>query len=101
MHRSARQAATAALARTGLTQSAVGGGELPAAALYASAPGASPEIISSGLSGLLNPDAMLVEGDEFATHAGAFGGGYGVVVLAGTGSFAFGRASDGSTASAH
>jgi N-acetylglucosamine kinase-like BadF-type ATPase len=44
---------------------------------------------------------MLVEGDEFATHAGAFGGGYGVVVLAGTGSFAFGRASDGSTASAH
>jgi len=84
-----------------LTQSAVGGGELPAAALYASAPGASPEIISSGLSGLLNPDAMLVEGDEFATHAGALGGGYGVVVLAGTGSFAFGRASDGSTASAH
>ena len=97
---SVRQAATAALARTGLTKSAVGGYELPVAALYASAPGASPEIISSGVSGLLIPEAVLVEGDEFATHAGALGGDCGVVVLAGTGSFAFGRASDGSIASA-
>lgn len=97
---SVKQAATAALARTELYQLAVGGGELVVTALYASAPGASAEIISSGLAGLLNPEVMLVEGDELATFAGALGGHSGVVVLAGTGSFAFGRASDGFSASA-
>lgn len=74
-------------------------GELPVAALYASAPGASPEIIAAGISGIVNPATIAIEGDENAVLAGAHTGGCGVVVLAGTGSFAFGKASDGYTAS--
>ncbi len=68
-------------------------------ALYASAPGASPSIVSAGIADLISPGRLVVEGDAPAAFAAAFGGGCGVVVLAGTGSFAFGRASDGFAAS--
>jgi glucosamine kinase len=37
----------------------------------------------------------VVVHDSVIAHAGAFGGGPGVIVIAGTGSFAYGRASDG------
>jgi N-acetylglucosamine kinase-like BadF-type ATPase len=64
-------------------------------AVYASVPGASREIIESGLSGLVLYDALKVEGDDHATFRGAFPEGHGVCVLAGTGSFAIGRSPDG------
>lgn len=105
---SVRAAAASALADMAQREGVEGGlymgalhaqGEFPVAALYASAPGASPEIIAEGIRGLVSPAAALVEGDGPAVFAGAHAGGDGVVVLAGTGSFAFGRASDGHSAS--
>lgn len=94
---SVRQSALEATAQADSRLTAVAPWALPlrVAALYASAPGASPSIVSAGITGLIAPDRLQVEGDVPAAFSATFGGDCGVVVLAGTGSFAFGRAGDG------
>jgi N-acetylglucosamine kinase-like BadF-type ATPase len=81
---SVRQAALGALRAAYMEQAYI-------AVLYASAPGASPGIISAGIAGLIMPEKLEVEGDEIAVLTGALVDDPGVVVLAGTGSFAIGR----------
>jgi len=95
---SVRSAAKGGLEQAGFEEMA--DGPLHLGAVYASVPGASRGIIEAGLSGLGSYDALKVEGDDHATFRGAFPEGYGVSVLAGTGSFAIGRSPDGKTLTA-
>lgn len=95
---SVQNAAKGAMERAGLSDEA--DAPVHVRAVYASVPGASREIIEAGLSGLVAYDVLQVEGDDYATFRGAFPEGYGVVVLAGTGSFAMGRSPDGRTLTA-
>jgi glucosamine kinase len=48
-----------------------------------------------GVAPSLPARKLAIVHDSVIAHAGAFGGGPGVIVIAGTGSFAYGRASDG------
>ena len=82
--RSVQQAATGALREAGMERGDV-------ALLYASAPGASRDIVSAGIDGLVLPARLETAGDEMAVLTGALVDEPGVVVLAGTGSFAVGR----------
>ncbi len=82
--RSVRQAALGALREACMDQA-------DTAVLYASAPGASREILRAGIDGLISPARLDVAGDEMAVLTGALVDDPGVVVLAGTGSFAVGR----------
>lgn len=82
--RSVQQAATGALREAGMERG-------DAALLYASAPGASRDIVSAGIDGLVLPARLETAGDEMAVLTGALVDEPGVVVLAGTGSFAVGR----------
>ncbi|MEA4882475.1 MAG: BadF/BadG/BcrA/BcrD ATPase family protein [Clostridia bacterium] len=89
---SIRHAAMAALAEAGLERVRVD-------ALYASAPGAGEAIVTSALDGIVESAAVEAAGDELSTFIGAMGERYGVVALAGTGSFAtgFNRAGENAT----
>lgn len=51
--------------------------------------------VTRGVAPSLPARRVLMVHDSVIAHAGAFGGGPGVIVIAGTGSFAYGRASDG------
>jgi len=82
--RSVQQAAAGALREAGMKCADV-------AVLYASAPGASRDIVSAGIDGLVSPARLETAGDEMAVLTGALVDEPGVVVLAGTGSFAVGR----------
>ena len=82
--RSVRQAAVGALSEAGMECTDV-------LVLYASAPGASRDIVDAGISGLIRPTRLDTAGDELAVLTGALLDEAGVVVLAGTGSFAVGR----------
>ncbi len=82
--RSVRQAAVGALHEAGMECADV-------AVLYASAPGASRDIVGAGIAGLVRPTRLETAGDEMAVLTGALLDEAGVVVLAGTGSFAVGR----------
>ena len=82
--RSVRQAAVGALHEAGMECADV-------AVLYASAPGASRDIVDAGIAGLVRPARLETAGDELAVLTGALLDEAGVVVLAGTGSFAVGR----------
>lgn len=82
--RSVRQAAVGALHEAGMECADV-------AVLYASAPGASCDIVGAGIAGLIKPAGLETAGDEMAVLTGALLDEAGVVVLAGTGSFAVGR----------
>lgn len=82
--RSVQQAAAGALREAGMKCADV-------AVLYASAPGASRDILSAGVAGLVFPAGLEAAGDEMAVLTGALVDEPGVVVLAGTGSFAVGR----------
>ncbi len=82
--RSVQQAAAGALREAGMERADV-------AVLYASAPGASRDIVSAGVAGLVLPAGLETAGDEMAVLTGALVDEPGVVVLAGTGSFAVGR----------
>lgn len=81
---SVQQAVTGALREAGMERGDV-------ALLYASAPGASRDIVSAGIDGLVAPTRFETAGDEMAVLTGALVDEPGVVVLAGTGSFAVGR----------
>lgn len=82
--RSVRQAAVGALSEAGMECADV-------LVLYASAPGASRDIVGAGIAGLIRPTRLETAGDEMAVLTGALLDEPGVVVLAGTGSFAVGR----------
>ena len=82
--RSVRQAAIGALHEAGMEC-------VDVAVLYASAPGASRDIVGAGIAGLVRPTRLETAGDELAVLTGALVDDAGVVVLAGTGSFAVGR----------
>ncbi len=82
--RSVRQATIGALSEAGAECADV-------LVLYASAPGASRDIVDAGIAGLIRPTRLETAGDELAVLTGALLDEAGVVVLAGTGSFAVGR----------
>ena len=82
--RSVRQAAVGALHEVSMECA-----DVPV--LYASAPGASRDIVDAGIAGLVRPTRLDAAGDELAVLTGALVDEAGVVVLAGTGSFAVGR----------
>ena len=82
--RSVRQAAVGALHEASMECA-----DMPV--LYASAPGASRDIVDAGIAGLVRPTRLDAAGDELAVLTGALVDEAGVVVLAGTGSFAVGR----------
>ncbi len=82
--RSVRQAAVGALHEASMECA-----DVPV--LYASAPGASRDIVDAGIAGLVRPTRLDAAGDELAVLTGALVDEAGVVVLAGTGSFAVGR----------
>lgn len=66
---------------------------VPLASFYASAPGVPAELVREALTPLLASTAAArwtVAGDELSALVGALGERYGVVALAGTGSFAVG-----------
>lgn len=80
-------------------------GALLAAAQQAQLPEARFTSVVAGISGYegtiygvapaLNTDALLLVHDTQIAHAGAFGGDHGVIVIAGTGSVAYGTCSEG------
>lgn len=95
----ARRSALAALRRAvGAARVAAGGAAIARAALCVPAlrQHFDPAAVASALD--LPEQALSVEGDERNAFYGALGGEYGVVVLAGTGSFALGVRRDGERA---
>lgn len=87
---SVAQAAHAALQSAGVT------GAAQVVAAYVSAPGLAPASAAAGLAlAGIQGNTPTCEGDERSALYSSFAAGAGVVVLAGTGSFAIGRAPDG------
>ncbi|MDI7246945.1 MAG: BadF/BadG/BcrA/BcrD ATPase family protein [Bacillota bacterium] len=64
------------------------GGHAAADAVYASAPGLPRGALEAALAGRVDCDAVSCEGDDLAAFRGALASDRGVVVAAGTGSFA-------------